>query len=81
MLDLREVIADEHLRARGFVVADTHPVADRPVDAGRRVAVRRRAAGPRPPHRLGDDTREVLGELAGLQDRDVETLEIDGVLV
>ena len=81
VLDIAEVMSDEHLEARGFVVADTHPVAaGRPLpavpwlyDGGRP------QLGPAP--RRGEDTRAILSELAGLQDRDVEALEIDGVLV
>jgi crotonobetainyl-CoA:carnitine CoA-transferase CaiB-like acyl-CoA transferase len=64
VLDIEQVQADPHLRARGFVVPDTHPVAGpRPV-----AAVPWRYDGERPPlghaPRLGAATEAVLAEAA-----------------
>lgn len=81
VLDMGEVIDDEHLRARGFVVRDGHPVArDRWMpgvpwlfDGVRPVL------GPAPT--LGEGTREVLRELVLLDDAQLDRYEQDGVLV
>ena len=81
VLDAAEVMADEHLRAAGFVVGDTHPVA-----AGRPLpAVPWRFDGVRPelgpaPTR-GEGTRAVLEQLAGVAPAEADALEADGVLV
>jgi crotonobetainyl-CoA:carnitine CoA-transferase CaiB-like acyl-CoA transferase len=81
VLDIAQVMGNEHLQARGFVVADTHPIA-----AGKPLpAVPWLFDGIRPtlaPAPLrGEHTRAILGELAGVGARDAELLELDGVLV
>jgi crotonobetainyl-CoA:carnitine CoA-transferase CaiB-like acyl-CoA transferase len=81
VLDVAEVMADEHLRAAGFVVADTHPVA-----AGRPLpAVPWRYDGVRPqlapaPTR-GEGTYEVLERLARVARDEAGALERAGVLI
>ncbi len=81
VLDLREVIDDEHLRARGFVVADDHPVATGRSMPG--VAWRYDGVRPGLAHApvLGEGTREVLASLGGLDPDELDALERTGVLV
>jgi len=81
VLDLSEVIADGHLHARGFVVPDGHPVATGRSMPG--VPWLYDGARPTLAHAplLGEGTREILGELAGLSEARLESLARDGVLV
>jgi crotonobetainyl-CoA:carnitine CoA-transferase CaiB-like acyl-CoA transferase len=81
VFDAAEVMADEHLCAAGFVVADTHSIAaGRPLPAVPwRFDGARPALGPAPLR--GEATREVLEQIAGVGPADADELEADGVLV
>ena len=77
-----EALADPQLIHRGFVVETEHPASGRrrhygmpwrPVDAGAPAC----DLGPAP--LLGEHTREVLGELLGLDGRALDELEAGGV--
>jgi crotonobetainyl-CoA:carnitine CoA-transferase CaiB-like acyl-CoA transferase len=81
VLDMREVMADEHLSARSFVVADEHPVARGRSMPG--VAWLYDGVRPSLAHAplLGEGTREVLERLTHLTANEIEALEEAGVLV
>jgi len=65
--ELEEVINDEHLHARGMLNWTEHPVYGRMLGMGSPLRFGG-YAGPEqmPSHELGADSREVLGELAGI---------------
>jgi len=80
--DGRDLVdGDEHLRARGFYVSLDHPAAGPMLHEG--VAVRL-AATPggvfRPAPLLGEHTAEVLAELLGMSQRELDELAAEGVL-
>jgi len=80
VLDSNEVLADEHLRQRGFIVELEHPrrgkfpmpgnpvrLSDSPTDLVRAPL-------------LGEHNAEIYGKLLGLGDADIATLKRDGVI-
>jgi crotonobetainyl-CoA:carnitine CoA-transferase CaiB-like acyl-CoA transferase len=80
--DGRDLVdGDEHLRARGFYVSLDHPAAGPTLHEG--VAVRL-AATPggvlRPAPLLGEHTAEVLTELLGMSEPEIDELVAAGVL-
>lgn len=80
VLDVGEAMVDPHLIARGFVVADDHPVSGPRIMAG----VPWRVDGARPrlgrAPCLGEHTDEVLAELTGRSREEVERLRVRGAL-
>ena len=81
VLDMGEVIDDAHLRARGFVVADSHPVATGHPLPGVPWLYDGVRPGLGPAPCLGEGTRDVLAELTRLEDDELALLEQNGVLV
>jgi crotonobetainyl-CoA:carnitine CoA-transferase CaiB-like acyl-CoA transferase len=80
VLDVAEVMLDPDLYARGFILADTHPVVGpRPVPA---TAWLYDGVRPEVGHspRLGADTDEVLGRIAQLDAAALEALRAQGAL-
>ena len=79
--NMRDLLADEHLRGRGFVVEDDHPQAGRRVMPG--VPWRFKSLGP-PDYRhaplLGEDNDYVFGEILGLETREIQQLIEDQVI-
>ena len=80
VLDSNEVLADKHLRQRGFIVDLEHPrrgrypmpanpvrLSDSPTDVVRAPL-------------LGEHNAEVYGKLLGLDDAEIEALRKDGVI-
>ena len=78
--DIGEVLVDPHLTARGFLVADDHPVSGPRIMAG----VPWRMDGHRPAlahaPRLGEHADEVLASLGGYDAGDAARLRDAGVL-
>jgi crotonobetainyl-CoA:carnitine CoA-transferase CaiB-like acyl-CoA transferase len=79
-----EQLDNEQLRARGWFTTLTHPVTGANEHAG---FPARFGAGPdpsdlhrSPPPTLGQHNREILGDLLGLSDAEIATLESDGVI-
>ena len=75
------LVHDEHLAERGFYPSYDHP------DAGRCLTTRpvwrlarRPFEGVRPAPRFGEHNREVLSDLAGYSDAEMDSLERDGVI-
>ncbi len=78
--DIGEVLVDPHLTARGFLVADDHPISGPRIMAG----VPWRMDGHRPElahaPRLGEHTDDVLASLGGYEAGDAARLRDAGVL-
>ncbi len=80
VLDVSEVMLDPDLHARGFILADTHPVVGpRPVPA---TAWLYDGVRPEVGHspRLGADTDEVLGRIVQLDAAELDALRAQGAL-
>jgi crotonobetainyl-CoA:carnitine CoA-transferase CaiB-like acyl-CoA transferase len=78
--DLAQVFEDEQVRARGLRVEVPHPLAGRvPVVAS---PMRLSATPPQhgAPPILGQHTREVLADVLGMRDAEIEALRRDGVV-
>lgn len=80
VLDAIEVVSDEQLRARGFFVEVDHPEAGPMLQAGVPWQFSRTpAAVVRPAPMLGEHSREVLAEYAGVTDAEYEELVTLGI--
>ena len=81
VLDARGLVEDPHLAARGFFVSITHPDAGtyrfpgQPIHLSETPATFRR-----PAPGLGEHNREVLGDLLGLANAEIEGLRAAGVI-
>jgi crotonobetainyl-CoA:carnitine CoA-transferase CaiB-like acyl-CoA transferase len=76
-----EVLADAQLTARGYFDRLTHPLVGERLYNGNPVALRREENRPtRAAALLGEHNREVLSELLGLSDAELDRLEAAGVL-
>jgi crotonobetainyl-CoA:carnitine CoA-transferase CaiB-like acyl-CoA transferase len=76
-----EVLADEHVAARGLVCEVDHPKAGRVPVVGQPVLFSHtpgRVRGPSP--LLGEHTREVLTTLLGLKESQIDALERERVI-
>jgi formyl-CoA transferase len=80
VLDSREVLADEHLRARGMVVDLEHPDRGRFPMLGNPVRLSASPTEVRRAPLLGEHTAEVLGALLGLSSDDLARLRQDGAV-
>ncbi|MCL4467140.1 MAG: CoA transferase [Chloroflexi bacterium] len=76
-----QVVADPQLAERGMFIETQHKRAGRLRAAGSPVKMSRsRVATPRACPDLGEHSAEVLGEILGLRDEEVEALRRDGVI-
>ena len=76
-----EVVRDPQVVARGMIQEVTHPVAGTIPIANTPVRLSRSEAGIKgPPPSMGQDTVAVLGELLGLSDASIASLEEAGVV-
>ena len=80
VLDSGEVLADEHLRARGMVVDLEHPDRGRFPMLGNPVRLSASPTEVRRAPLLGEHTAEVLGALLGLSSDDLARLRQDGAV-
>jgi formyl-CoA transferase len=80
VLDSGEVLADEHLRARGMVVDLEHPDRGRFPMLGNPVRLSASTTEVRRAPMLGEHTAEVLGALLGLSADDLARLRQDGAV-
>lgn len=80
VLDSGEVLADEHLRARGMVVDLEHPDRGRFPMLGNPVRLSASPTEVRRAPMLGEHTAEVLGALLGLSADDLARLRQDGAV-
>jgi len=80
VLDSTEVLADEHLRARGMVVELEHPDRGRFPMLGNPIHLSASPTEVRPAPLLGQDNADVYGTLLGLGEEELRTLANDGVI-
>ena len=78
--DTREVLDDEHLRAREMVVEMDDAERGRYIALGNPIKIASNEVAIEPPPLLGEHSGEVLGSLLGLDDGDVERLRDGGVI-
>ena len=77
----RDLAADQHLQARGFLERHEHPEVGRRVHAGIPWLLSCGPNGVRTPAPLlGQHTNEVLTDLLGLDDAEIDELRRDGVI-
>src|SRR5262249_270130 len=80
VLDSSEVLADEHLRARGMVVDLEHPDRGRFPMPANPIHLSASPTQLRAAPRLGEHNGEVSGRLLGLGTAELAQLERDGVI-
>ena len=80
VLDSTEVLADEHLRARGMVVELEHPDRGRFPMLGNPIHLSASPTEVRPAPLLGQDNADVYGTLLGLGEEELRKLANDGVI-
>ena len=78
--DTREVLEDEHLRARQMVVEMDDAKRGEYLALGNPIKIASNDVGINPPPLLGEHSGEVLGTLLGLGEEDVERLRDGGVI-
>lgn len=80
VFDASELVANEHLAARGFYVPIDHPDAGRFVFPGLPAHLSATPASyRRPAPGLGEHNREVLGGLLGMTDDEINALQAGGI--
>ena len=81
VLNPRELFRDKHLRQRGFWEPTTDYSAGEQEYTGRPMRLSSTPYGGRTPTPgLGQHNREILGELLGMEDTELDSLEADGVI-
>jgi len=80
VLDSNEVLADEHLRQRGFIVELEHPTRGRFPMPGNPVRLSDSPTELVRAPLLGEHNAEIYGKALGLSDADLATLKREGVI-
>ena len=80
VLDSNEVLADEHLRQRGFIVELEHPTRGKFPMPGNPVRLSDSPTELVRAPLLGEHNAEIYGKALGLSDADLATLKREGVI-